>query len=119
MKRFPIGLGLGLALVAIWLSTVTAQTPSEADALFASARHKETVDGDFRGAIADYQQVVAQAGSNRALASEALLRMAEVYLKLGDAEAQAIYARIVKDFSDQPAAAEARARNVATVSSRG
>jgi hypothetical protein len=38
---------------------------------------------------------------NRALAAQALLRMADCYQKLGDREAQAIYDRVVRDYSDQ------------------
>jgi len=44
---------------------------------------------------------VAAAGSNRALAAQALVRMAECYQKLGDAESRTIYQRVVRDYADQ------------------
>ena len=48
---------------------------------------------------------------DRPLAAQALVRMAECYQKLGDAEAQQIYERLLRDFTDQKdAAAIARAR---------
>jgi Tol biopolymer transport system component len=91
-----------VALLAAGLQTSHAQ---EANALgekrLASAQHKATVDGDLHGAIEEYKKIVASAGSNRRLGAQALVRMAECYQKLGDAESQKIYERIVREFSDQ------------------
>ena len=59
----------------------------------------------------------------RPLAAQALLRMAESYQKLGDAEAQKIYERLTRDYADQrEAVAIARTklrRDSVTASSRG
>jgi Tol biopolymer transport system component len=100
-----------IALVAMGPSTMAQQTTAQAEKHLAAAQHKATVDGDLKGAIEMYQKIVAGAGANRALAAQALLRMAECHQKLGDIEAQVIYERVVRDYADQKdTAALARAR---------
>jgi len=59
------------------------------------------VDGDLKAAIALYEQAVAAAGSNRLVAARALVQMGQCYEKLGSAEAQKAYQRVVRDFADQ------------------
>jgi Tol biopolymer transport system component len=86
-------------------TTGAQQSNAQAEKLLAGAAHKATVDGDLKGAIEEYTKVVTAAGTNRALAAEALVRMAECYQKLGDTEAQSIYERIVRDYGDQKDAA--------------
>ena len=49
MTRLPIVVG-ALALAVISLPTLGAQTAPPPDKLFATAQHKETVDGDLKGA---------------------------------------------------------------------
>ena len=44
------------------------------------------------------------------MAAKALVRMAECYQKLGNAEAQKMYERLVRDFADKPEGAIARTR---------
>jgi Tol biopolymer transport system component len=104
----------GILLVALigigGLQQVKAQNAGQIEKLFASAEHKETSEGDLKGAIDLYKQVVARAGSNRALAAQALLRIAEDYQKLGDVQARQTYAQIVREFAEQPAATAARSR---------
>ncbi len=107
-------IALATVLVAAGLAHVAAQQDSQATRLLAGAHHKATVVGDLRGAIEDYKRIVDGAGSNRALAAEALLRMAECHQKLGEAEAQAIYARIVRDYGDQTAVASTARTRVAS-----
>ena len=81
--------------------------------LFEAARKAEIVDGDLKVAIEQYKKVVAS--GNRALAAQALVRMAESYQKLGDGEAKTTYERVVREFGDQrEAVAVARARLVGT-----
>ncbi|MBI3262309.1 MAG: PD40 domain-containing protein, partial [Acidobacteria bacterium] len=100
------------ALLAAGLQTIGAQqTNAQGEKQLASAQHKATVDGDLKGAIEEYKKIVAGAGTNRALAAQALVRMAECYQKLGDGEARTIYERVAREFADQKdAAAEARTR---------
>ncbi len=81
---------------------------------------QETVTGDLRAAIDSYKRIVARAGSNREVAAKALVRMAESYQKLGDVEARAVYARIVREFPDRKeevALASARLGGAAPVAS--
>jgi Tol biopolymer transport system component len=90
---------------------VHAQAPRSSEVQLKAAQHRAEVEGDLKGAIEEYRKIVAGAGGNRAVAAEALVRMAECYQKLGDIEAQAIYARIIREYADQNAAVGvARAR---------
>lgn len=107
MKRTIIS---GL-LVVLALASIVAADGKKATVLFQAAQARETIQGDLKGAIALYQDVVKEAGANRAIAARALVRMAECYQKLGDAEARKIFERVVKDYSDQKdAVAIAQAR---------
>ena len=92
MKRFA------LVILAV---TLAANVPAaqDLDRLFKAAVNTETVDRNCKGAIEQYKKVAA--GSNRTLAAQALLRMADCYRQLGDGEAQKIYQRLVTEFSDQ------------------
>ena len=100
------------ALLIAALQTAGAQQgAAQIEKQLARAHHKATVDGDLPGAIEEYKRIVATAGSNRAVAAKALVRMAECYQKLGDAESRKIYERLVRDYADQKeSAAIARAR---------
>src|SRR5688572_10337254 len=107
------------ALVVTCLPIVQAQqTAAQAEKLLASAQHKAAIDGDLKGAIDDYKKAIAAAGNDRALVARALFRMAECHQRLGDAEAQAIYERLVRDYPDQQEiAVAARARRATTAGS--
>src|SRR5687768_2829965 len=100
-----------IALMFLTLVVIAAAAPraQDVDKLFKAAMNTELVDGNLQAAIEQYKKVV-QTGS-RALAAQALLRMAECYQKLGDAESRKVYERLVRDYSDQKeSAAIARAR---------
>jgi len=72
---------VGVALVC----TLSAQQgTAQSDRQFQAALQKETVDGNLRGAIEDYRSIAMRPGVARDLASQALLRMADAYQKLGD-----------------------------------
>jgi len=103
---------VAVVLIALGVSVlVVAQAPRTAEVQLKAAQHKEEVEGDLRGAIELYRQVVGLAGANRALAAQALIRMAECHEKLGSAEARTLYERVIREFADQgEAAAMARAR---------
>src|SRR5687768_4493177 len=75
-----------LALTALIVLAAGAPRAQEADTLFRAAMNTEMVDGNLTAAIEQYKKVV-QAGS-RALAAQALVRMAECHQKLGDAESR-------------------------------
>jgi Tol biopolymer transport system component len=108
-----------LAFVVIALAVFATQGAFAQDAarLLKAAINTEMVDGNPKAAIDQYKKVAAS--GDRALAAQALLRMAGCYQKLGDAEAQKILAQIVRDYADQTeVAAEARGKMVVGDASR-
>ena len=65
---------------------------------------QEHANGDLKQAIALYAQAAQTAGSDRALAAKALIRMAGSQEKLGeDAEAASAYAELVRAYPEQRA----------------
>src|SRR5262245_40486405 len=109
MKRTAIlGVILGLDLALASMALVAED--KKANELLQSGLTRETVQGDLKGAIALYEQAAKEAGTNRSLAAKAQLRLGAAYQKLGDAQARNVYERIVRDYADQPEAADARAR---------
>jgi Tol biopolymer transport system component len=98
-------LALAAASVAPAAQNNSARTQMEA------ARKAEIVDGDLRGAIRQYAAIADKFKADRAVAADALLRMAECYQKLGDSQARATYERLIREFGDQKdAVAIARTR---------
>src|SRR5438876_55191 len=89
------------AIVVLLASGVIAQQKRQQDIDLQAAIRTETVDGDLNGAIKRYESIVSKYNSDHAVAATALVHMAECYQKLGDAESQKIYARIVREFADQ------------------
>lgn len=90
-----------LSLTALLAISAPAQTSDGARAL-AAAQQKENIEGDVKGAIAQYQAIAAKyAKTDRSAAAMALVDMAEAYQKLGDTQAQNIYERVVRDYADQ------------------
>lgn len=110
MKR-PAIFGLTLALAMAVSLVLLGAEDKKANELLEAALTKETIQGDLPGAISLYEQAVKEAGSNRALAARAQLRLASAYQKQGNEQARTIYERLVRDYADQSdAAAEARTR---------
>ncbi len=70
---------------------------------------KEQSDGDLKGAIDAYQRIAANVAASRDVRARALLQLAGCYERLGQ-RAQKVYEQIVRDFADQSAATQARAR---------
>jgi Tol biopolymer transport system component len=103
---------MGITVVALGAGVlVKAQSPRSAEVQMKAAQQKAEVEGDLKGAIEAYRKVVAAAGSNRALAAQALVRMAECYQKLGNSEARKIFEQVVHEYADQKEAVMlARAR---------
>jgi Tol biopolymer transport system component len=76
-----------------------------------AAAHKEEVEGDLKGAMEVYRKIIAAGATDRAVAAEAMLRLARCHEKLGQAEARKLYEQIVTSYRDQNAAAtQARVR---------
>jgi Tol biopolymer transport system component len=84
---------------------------NEAERQLKAAMNAELVNGDLKTAIKQYGEIAAKYNSDRAVAAMALVRMAEAYGKMGDAESRRIYERVVREYADQKeAVAIARAR---------
>jgi Tol biopolymer transport system component len=103
MIRFA-WLAAGLALM---LSAAGARpgAQSRPEVALRAAIETETIKGDLHGAIAQYRALAAS--SDRAVAAQALVRMAGCHRKLGNAEARGLYERVVREFADQPDAVTA------------
>ncbi len=115
MKTLRIA--ITLAAAAALLVTASAQS---LEVELQRAKQKETVTGDLKAAIEEYRKVAARAGSNRRVAAQALIRMAECHQKLGDTESRKIYERVLREYADQKeAVATARARLGSTAAAHG
>jgi hypothetical protein len=89
------------AILAL-LAAITIQAAQTSSArMFEAAKKKEIVDGDLNGAIQQYKDIVSKFNHDRAVVADALIRMAESYQKLGDAQAVKVYERLVQEFGDQ------------------
>jgi Tol biopolymer transport system component len=109
---------LAATLVAVLAGStlLLAQAPRSVEVELKAAQHKEEVEGDLQGAITLYRAVVDRAGrTNRNVAATALLRMADVYRRLGDTQARAAYERVTREFADQLESATAARRQLAAL----
>jgi len=101
--------GVLIACLLFVTSGLSAQRGDTAQALLRAAIDKETVDGDLKGAIALYQAIVDRfAKTDRTTTAQALLLMAKVYERQKDRRSTVAYERLIREFGDQPSAAEAR-----------
>jgi Tol biopolymer transport system component len=101
-----------LYLSMVLVSLIAAQpmfAQSTAGVRLEAGIEKEEVDGDFKSAMEIYQKIAADSTVPRDVRSKALLRLGGCYEKLGQQAGQ-VYEQIVRDFADQPAAAQARSR---------
>lgn len=93
-----------MRLVLIMMAAIAllaSERSDQARVILEAARKKETVDGDLKGAIQQYRIVATKFAGERALAADALIKMAECYRKLGDAESKKIYEQVLRDYADQ------------------
>jgi len=111
-RRALVFAGVTAVLVAAAMLTptaVTARQASQAETALQAAIRVETVDGNLKGAIEQYQKLAN--GADRAVAAKALVRLGQCYEKMGSSEARKAYERAVRDFAEQKAAAaEAQGR---------
>ena len=87
-----------------------AQKQDAADVLLQKAIQKEMVDGDLKGAIELYKEVVNVRGVTNRVAAEALVRMGQSYERIGSIDARKTYERVVREYSQTEAANEAKRR---------
>jgi Tol biopolymer transport system component len=102
---------IAILLLILGGARLAAQKKEPAEVQLKAAIQKETIDGDLRGAIDALRRIIDGFPNDRPVVANALLHMAECHRKLGDAEAQRILERLVRDFADQrEIVAQARAR---------
>jgi Tol biopolymer transport system component len=97
------------ALSIIIISQPAFPQPTSAGVRLQAGMTKENVDGDLKSAMDIYQKIADDRSAPRDVRSKALLRLAGCYEKLGG-QAQKVYEEVVRNFADQPAAAQARNR---------
>jgi Tol biopolymer transport system component len=113
MKPFATKFCTALLLIGA-VTTLGAQTSAQADKLLESARHKEVMEGDLKGAVEQYRKIAAQFAKQPDIAARALFQLGQCQEKLGQAEARKSYERIVREYGGaQQYASAARARLVA------
>ncbi|OYW15240.1 MAG: hypothetical protein B7Z50_01985, partial [Sphingomonadales bacterium 12-62-5] len=92
-------------------TTLSAQSSAPAEKMLESARHKEVMEGDLKGAVEQYRKIAAQFAKQPEIAARALYQLGQCQEKLGQAEARKSYERIVREYGGaQQYAAAARAR---------
>lgn len=92
----------GVVLVLMLAVALPGNAQQSAEQLFQSGLYKEEVEGDLRGAVQIYENILKDFPDNRSVAAKALLQMGLCYEKLGVAGAQNVYRRLVQEFGDQP-----------------
>src|SRR5881227_1590927 len=97
MHKFVAVVSLAF-VTALSIGRLSAQSGYD---LFQKALAAERADGNIKNAIALYERIVKDFASDRSLAANALIRMAQCYEKLGNTEAQAIYERLIREYGDQ------------------
>ena len=111
LKSYIVAIGFWLG--AIMLVTVMTVSAGEADIeqRFEAARHREVVRGDLRGAEQEYHSILASPSTPRSVAARALFQLGQCFEKSGRiSEARDAYARVKKEYGDQPSAIAARTR---------
>ncbi len=116
--RITCALILAAALLGLG-AELAAQRTESAQALLRTAMDTETVDGNFSGAIKQYQAIAERFDrTDRGAAATALLRMAGCYEKLGDPKARNVYESIVRDFKDRTEEARQAQAKLASTAAR-
>jgi len=90
-----------LCVLMLLVAGPAAQRTDSAQARLRAAADAATVEGDLRKAIAQYQSIVDAYPADRPVVAMALVGMAEAYQKLGNAEAEKLYERLVREYPEQ------------------
>jgi len=107
---------LVLILAGSWAASFRQSNSPEVQ--LKAAKHKELVEGDLGEAIRLYQAIVEKNDGNRVIAAKALVRLGQCYEKLGQAEAEKTYRRVIREYPEQGTeAAFARGRLAALAKS--
>ena len=114
--RLSAGMSAVTLLAAV---AVGAQRTDHPEELLHAAMHKEVVVGDLQGAMADYQRVASNPAASRAIAAQALVRLAGIYETVGNAEARTVFEDVVRRFGDQPAVVAVAQASLARTAASG
>jgi Tol biopolymer transport system component len=116
-KTTIVTAALFLAGTSLVLSQrIDSGRPDSPEVLLKRAIALELTDGQPKAAAARYRDIATRfKGTDRRIAAQALLHEARSYEKIGSPESRRVYAELLKDFADQPAAMTARARTGAAV----
>lgn len=107
---------LASLLAVAWSASVRQNSSPEVQ--LKAARHKGLVEGNLEEAIRLYREIVEENGGNRTVAAKALVQLGQCYEKLGHAEAEKAYRRVIEEYPEQGTeAAFARARLAALAES--
>ena len=112
MNTYKLAQRFCVAAIAAMLTVVSPAMPqkvSESELVFREALHKQQVEGDLASAIKLYQNLASSKTADRAVKAKALWQLAGCYEALGK-QAETVYLQIVREFGDQPAATQARAK---------
>jgi Tol biopolymer transport system component len=110
---------LGAALLAAAVTTMTGAAQESPRALFERARVLEENPRALERAVGLYEQAAKRAGSDRALAGNARLRIGIVRERQGRPEARAVYTNVLRDYRDVPGVATAVAARLAALNGQG
>ncbi len=105
---------------AVMIALVAPMAASESGVRLESAIHREVVMGDLKGAIEQYRSIEADPAVPRPIAAKAWLHMAQCLEKSGQVSAaEDAYARVLKEFAEEPESAMARTSLDSMKRSRG
>ncbi len=79
---------------------------------------KERTEGNLAEAVKLYQRIVAEFAGDRKLSARALMQMGLCYEKLGTAEAQKAYRRLISDYPEQAQEVAAARQRLATLATQ-
>ena len=106
MKPTKLVLLTGLLCAALSAAYLASQgKDTKAEVALQAAIKTETVDGNLKGAIEQYKKIAQSV--NRPVAAKALIRLGQCYEKLGDAEAQKAYQKVIDSYPEQTEAVKA------------
>ena len=108
--RFTLTMAAAIAAATL-AAPAWAQNADRAEVALHRAMKKESVDGNLKAAIEQYNKILAQKATPRPVAARALFQLGQCQEKLGQGEARKAYERLVREYGDQAGiVTQARAR---------
>ncbi len=110
---------ISILFMAVSMLAANAAAAENAYDLFQKALLKERTEGNLPEAMKLYQRIVDKFATNRKVAAQALLQLADCHEKLGDAAARKTLERLVRDYGDQNDSADAARVRLAAMGKTG